>query len=606
MIAPHDHTDPNARDIALGLAAAIAAVIAASHEPAATVWNAACEVADLLQLPGLGALLVACRAHAAQPPADVTHALERLARLVRETETQGSLLPFTAADRELASLAGMLGEQEWSVPNDASATPIATQSLAELLSDLDVENAALLERCRLSLPVAAGLRAAIDWLGGGATSALRITLQDAVVTIGLCVEHEPGLAPAGAVLALTGGALLRDGADRWAIRVPLHSERPAFLLARQGALALAVPWHAVARLRLVDEAGRASLAEPSLAPWSALERGHGERPAALVAQGLVHAWLHLDQIVWRVFAEPEPAFGPAELPGVRTCVQTPDGEGWWVVEPNVALQDVAPLVTPPPRPRGRERVETPEPEPMAQPVPPSAVDVIEPQDAAAAAPPASMSRGGSAAPELIVLDRAHVRPFVRPRPAPRRSAPQVVVLVPPAPRVAPSVVGHVAALEAGVRPEPSTLSAVSVTPVAPAPAGPLPTAEPTPSAPMRALIADDSLVARLAIARVLEREGWGVEMVERASEMWHALEQGAFGAVFVDVSLPDARGREHLRELVARQLISRARFEVVALPRDRAEEQVVRECGIALALRKPFAAGTVEALVHALRPADRS
>lgn len=604
MIAPHDHADPNAREIARGLAAAIAAVLAASHEPAATVWNAAGEVADLLQLPGLGALLVACRAHAAQPPTDVTHALERLARLARETETQGSLVPFTVADPELASLAGMLVEQEWSVPSDASATPIATQSLAELLSDLHVQNAALLERCRLSLPVAAGLRAAIDWLGGGATRALRITLQDAVVTIGLRVEHEPGLAPAGAVLALTGGALLRDGDESWAIRVPLHSERPAFLLARQGALMLAIPWHAVARLRLVTEAGRASLAEPSLTPWSPLEREQGERPVALVAQGLVHAWLHLDEIVWRVFAEPVPAIGPVELPGVRTCVQTPDGEGWWVVEPNVALQDVAPLVTPPTRSRGRERIETPESAPMAQPARPSAVEPGEPRRAAAVEAPDAMPRIASAGSGLIVLGREHVRPFVRPRPSQRRSEPQVVVLVPPP--LANPLAARPAALEPDVNPMPASLAAGSVTPVVPAPAGPPAPAAITPLAPMRALIADDSLVARLALARVLEREGWGVEMVERASEMWQALEEGDFGAVFVDVSLPDARGREHLRELVARQLVTAARFEVVALPRDRAEEQVVRECGIARALRKPFAAGIVEALVHALRPADRA
>jgi hypothetical protein len=58
--------------------------------------------------------------------------------------------------------------------------------------------------------------------------------------------------------------------------------------------------------------------------------------------------------------------------------------------------------------------------------------------------------------------------------------------------------------------------------------------------------------------------------------------------------------------LVARQLVTAERFELVALPRDTAEEQVVRECGIPRALRKPFAKGAIEALVGAMRPADRA
>ena len=98
--------------------------------------------------------------------------------------------------------------------------------------------------------------------------------------------------------------------------------------------------------------------------------------------------------------------------------------------------------------------------------------------------------------------------------------------------------------------------------------------------PRRALIVDDSLVARMGLARVLEREGWEVEGVERAEQMWPLMKTTAWTVVFVDVSLPDANGREHLRALVAQQLAASQRFELVALTRDGAERRLADEAGI--------------------------
>src|SRR2546430_2501191 len=160
-------------------------------------------------------------------------------------------------------------------------------------------------------------RAALDWLGADQGGPIRVTVQDAALTLGVRVAHPAGLAPAGAVLALASGSMLPKADGRWALRVPLYAERPAFLLARQGELSLALPWHAVARLRIADAAARAGMTEPSLEPWSPLERAQGERPAVLLAQGLSRAWLHLDHIVWRVFASPEPAHAPEAVPGGR-------------------------------------------------------------------------------------------------------------------------------------------------------------------------------------------------------------------------------------------------------------------------------------------------
>src|SRR5262249_59364638 len=114
---------------------------------------------------------------------------------------------------------------------------------------------------------------AADWApGGGGRGRLHAELGEATLTIVARAAHEAGLGPAGAVLALTGGALLPEPDGRWALRVPLHASRPAFLLARQGELRLALPWHSVARLRITDEASRAAMTEPWLAPWAPLAR----------------------------------------------------------------------------------------------------------------------------------------------------------------------------------------------------------------------------------------------------------------------------------------------------------------------------------------------
>ena len=104
------------------------------------------------------------------------------------------------------------------------------------------------------------------------------------------------------------------------------------------------------------------------------------------------------------------------------------------------------------------------------------------------------------------------------------------------------------------------------------------------------------------LARALEAEGWQVELSDRAAGLWSLLDQGVWDAVFVDVSLPDARGREHLEMLMARARSAQRSFKVIALVRDTLEETWVHDAGIASLLRKPFAPGTVEGLVRGLRP----
>jgi DNA-binding response OmpR family regulator len=111
------------------------------------------------------------------------------------------------------------------------------------------------------------------------------------------------------------------------------------------------------------------------------------------------------------------------------------------------------------------------------------------------------------------------------------------------------------------------------------------------------------LIARLTLGRVLENEGWAVEWVERAAEMWEALRESEWHAVFVDVSLPDASGRAHLQALTG---VPRA-FEMIALTREPAEDRMARASGVRHVLRKPFDPEHLEQFVRRLaRTTDRT
>jgi CheY-like chemotaxis protein len=585
MMASSGTGDMHAREIATGLAAAVRSAIATMRQPEAPTapslaWAAAADIAELLDLPGLAALLTACTGAPATATAPLDRALNRLARLADETESRGDVGAFASADRELATLAASAGlawraavtAESTAAPTPASPGPGSSapaetavaedvRSLDVLLTDFAFDDPSAVARAMVVLPVAAGLRAALDWIAADAGGRLHVEMQDAALTLVARAAHEGGLGAAGAVLGLTGGALFPEPDGRWALRVPLHAAKPAYLLARQGELSLALPWHAVAKLKITDEASRGAMTEPSLEPWSALARPRGERPAALLALGLLRAWLHLDHIVWRVFARPEPAEAIDAVPGGRHVVRTEEGEEYRVVDVAEALHAVPPLHTPPPAPR-MHAAEVAAGGLLA-PAPEAAAIALVPEPVAAPAPVAVEAKK-PAAP--VVLGAEFVRALGFPAAA--------VVATPAPPAVTPA-------------PEPSA----ATEPVAPAPR----------AAITRVLVVDDSLVARMELGRVLERHGWEVEWVETAAEMWSVLPENEWAIVFVDVSLPDARGRAHLKTLADRQRTARRRFEVVALTRDASDERLVHDAGITRMLRKPFAPGAVERAVRELR-----
>jgi hypothetical protein len=192
-------------------------------------------------------------------------------RLADEAEARGDVRAFARADRELATLAASpeLAEAVAEAANASMASPEPTTSAAEadasggaedvrslnvLLAEFLFDDPAAVAKAMVTLPVAAGLRAALDWIAADAGGRLHVEVQDAA-------PHAGG---ARRARGRAGGRGRGAGIDRRCAparaRWPLVAARAAargqagVLLARQGELSLALPWHAVARLRITDEA----------------------------------------------------------------------------------------------------------------------------------------------------------------------------------------------------------------------------------------------------------------------------------------------------------------------------------------------------------------
>ena len=117
--------------------------------------------------------------------------------------------------------------------------------------------------------------------------------------------------------------------------------------------------------------------------------------------------------------------------------------------------------------------------------------------------------------------------------------------------------------------------------------------------PLRALVVDDSLVARVFLTRLLERRGYVVEQAADAAECWSLLPEQRWSALFIDVALPDANGRQHIADVV-RYAIGHGGAPVVALIRDDVDAGEAHAGGARSSLRKPFEADTIDLLLQTL------
>jgi len=548
----------------------------ASHESR----HAAREVAQVLQLSGLDAALAESLRHdGPAPPREAAHVIARIGRLADAAEQAGSLAAFHDADGELGALAETLAGLEWTTPT-AEQPAAAAIPAADVLGELVPGSRRALERARLA-PIAAGaLRAALDWLlaPGGEPE---LQMHDTSVVLVLSEVREEGLALAGATLAAAEGSVLAGEDGRWQLRVPLLVERESYLLVRQGHLALALPWHSVVRLRMLAPAARMALREPVLAALAPAAELHGERPSALIARGLTRAWCVVERIVWRIVAEPGEPDGASPVPGLERAIEVEGGERYWVVEPAWLLRRVAPAETPVAawRPRDHQLRELTDDLTTA----PEAFTPLAPADLTA---PLPLAREAHHAPTRLTAE--HAVPLAAPEPlTPQPHEPPVFELsrhVSPSPderavEVVTTVLG----------PEHAVAESVAIPEEAEALAG----------AP-RALVVDDSLVARLFLGRLLERRGYQVEQAADAAAALALLPHGPWDAVFADLALPDLTPAAWCQRLLELQAAERLPFTLVALTRDRDDEQSALAAGLTLHLRKPFESESLDDLLRQL------
>lgn len=559
-----------------GLLRALRPALAPGAEP--SVRSAARDVAQVLLLAGLDAALAESLRHEGpQPPREAGHVIARILRIAEAAEQEGSLAPFVEADAQLAALAETLAGLEWT-EGSAETAAAAAVSAAEALAEVVPSAKRLLERSRLEPVVAGALRASLDWLlAPGETPELIV--QDTAISLVLPSVRADGLALAGATLSAAHGSLIQRDDELWQVRVPLLVERPSFLLVRQGHLSLALPWHAVARLRMLNAEARAALREPVLSPLAAGADLRGERPSALLAHGLTRAWFVAERLVWRIVAQPSEPDRASPVPGLEQIVEVEEGERYWVAEPQWLLRRVAPAETPPSawRPRGHELPDLSADGALSAPA-------FEPLEQA------SLSAPVPVAPEPPpLLTAEHAMPLrTPPAPLAEEALPHVPEALDPAPTSPPPAAPPVAPPAAKPAAKPVAKSAA-------------PVAEPERQAwheAPRALVVDDSLVARLFLGRLLERRGFQVEQAADAAEALQLIELGPWAVVFADLALPDLAPREWFERLLAIQLASDPPFTVIALTRDRDDELAAEEAGVPLRMAKPFESEALDDLLQ--------
>ena len=597
------------REITRGVVEALRPALAVDASAIARL--AARDVAQLLGLTGLEAALAVCEAQVGKPrPRDIEHLAERITRVVDAAEAEGSLAAFLSVDRELQTLASHLEQVVWEAPSVVS--PAATYAVLEQLGGLSFDPCEGLANARVAAPVAAALRAVLDWLGVDDRVRTCVSVQDSALELSVRVTFEAGLAPAGAVLASVEGSLGAAEDERWALRVPLATARPSFLLVRQGHVGLALPWHAVARLCMLREAERTQLAEPTLAPLVPFGELGGERPAALIALGLRRAWFVADRIVWRIVAEAEDADIASPVAGLTQMVTVDDEHRYWVVDPTVLLRSVEPTSVPALAPRSRsslllgeehvQRIDAATSAPriaVAEPSTPPPVSVQAPTVVMPLEDPFAMLDDllpaiGSEVPEALPTNQPlAAAPVVAAAPS-APSAPQPASFTP---KIEILQSQELLGPRESIAPQPATAVIAAPERLGVADVAPL---EPILPRPRRALVVDDSLVARIFLTRMLEQRGFPVVTAENSAELWAELGSKAFGVVFVDICLPDARGRAHLERVLDLRARSREPFAVVVLTRDHDDELVAEGAGARLMLRKPFESTALDQLLMKL------
>jgi CheY-like chemotaxis protein len=553
-----------------GLCEALDGVIA---RPDVLAFDAARNVAQLLVLPGLDRLLAVMAVHGgATGPPELRHAIDRLRRERDRALAQSSLVNFYGSDREFAALALHLEGLEWNAvpvakPEEPEARPETHETVIGFMDALgecryaDEASEVAARRTRLSAPVASVLRATLDWLFGDVEhrAPLRVSEDAAVVEVECRGVDPEGLLPAHEVIASVGGSLspVPGGArGAWLLRLPATAERESFLMLQQSDLRLALPWVNVLRIQM-ETAADEPLGAPPLAPLRPLTGARHGRPVVTVGLGLRRGSLAVDRLVWRLAAEPCKTTDAIPA-GASRAVAADDGERFWVI-------DVAQLMRYVPLPPLHET-----PEPRESPAPKSRVKP--------AVKPALKPAAADALPPRLILLRAESVEPTNATPMPKGAPATPATPATPAPTAS--------------RPptHPTKRPFASVRPAAPPP-------NPSPGHGRRALIAEDSFMARIFLMRQLQILGYHVHSVGTARELREVLPSGEWALVCVDTDLPDARGAELLRDVSDSQLDRTEPAVVVALVRDGADQEQAAAGGVHRVLLKPFSQHEVRAML---------
>jgi len=224
-----------------------------------------------------------------------------------------------------------------------------TLGVMETLGDLALAaHDPRLGRVRFTPPVAAALRAALDWLLTDAQHRpVIVRVDDTALDVWLERVDARGLVAAGEVLASVAGSLGRGGygarrTAMWIVRVPIAAARESFLMIVRGTLRLALPWPSVLHVAMArrSDLESARLNAPVVEAPGTLSAAD-EIPVVLIANGLKRAWLPADRLIWRLGAKRGPS-SPPPAEGLTHAVDTGEEQPYWVVDPAWLLHDVPP------------------------------------------------------------------------------------------------------------------------------------------------------------------------------------------------------------------------------------------------------------------------
>lgn len=121
---------------------------------------------------------------------------------------------------------------------------------------------------------------------------------------------------------------------------------------------------------------------------------------------------------------------------------------------------------------------------------------------------------------------------------------------------------------------------------------------------LQVLVAEDNVVNQIVARRLLEKQGFRVEVVCNGKEALQALQRRRYDLVLMDVQMPEMDGVEATRAFRQTEQSSGARVPIVALTADQAPENRQRclEAGMDGYILKPIDMKALHYLIEQLLP----